>query len=350
MGIKDFYKFINTKYPECFRPVYFSSYRYQTIAIDMMNLLYVYKARNNHDWMKNVLLFLIKLQNQYVHPICVFDGRSHPLKKQTIQKRREDRNKGLNRIKTIQESLQIYRETKTIDETLYTFLKNKHDFTSQLSPDMIFTERIEDYLQKQLENYSLFFSSADIAIVREFIENMGIRVLDAKYDGEALCSYLSKIGKVSAVITNDSDVFFFGCQSVICKFIDEGGLELNIESILEKLEIDFKQFIDLCILCGTDFNESIRGYGFVRSLGLIQRYGDLETIRSNITNMVLDMKLIEEIKGMTNVYFEEDWKINLYNTQPNLKNLELLLSRHQVNIPLEAFEYKFNQDISIDEL
>lgn len=215
MGIKDFYKFINMKHPDCFKPVYFSSYRYQSIAIDMMNLLYVYKARNNHDWMKNVVLFLVKLQNQFVHPICVFDGKSHPLKRQTIQKRRDDRNRGITRIKNIQESLENYRKTRDIDETLQIFLKNKTDFISQLSPDVIFTDRIEEYLQKQIDNYSLFFSNEDIMNIKEFITSMGICVIDAKYDGEALCSYLSKIGRVGAVITNDSDVFFFGCQSVI---------------------------------------------------------------------------------------------------------------------------------------
>lgn len=345
MGIKDFYKFINTKHPECFQPIHFSSLKYKCLAIDMMNLLYIYKARNNRDWIKNILIFLNKLQKYFVHPVCIFDGKSHPLKRQTIQKRKDERNRGIARIQTLQKSLENYKSSKQIDELLYNFTKNKPEFVSQLTPDTLIVERIEEYLGKQINNYSLYFSNEDIENIKELIENMGISVITAKYDGEALCSYLSNIGKVEAVLTNDSDVFFFGCQNVICKFVDDGGLLLSIDSILEKLEISFEQFIELCILCGTDFNESTKGYGFIRSLGLIQKYKTLEKLMSEVS-VDLTLELMNEIKNMSKVYSEDEetdyHEISLFNVEPNLLKLNQLLFKNQIHLETDFFNYYYN--------
>ena len=80
MGIKDFYKYFKVKFPECFVYTDYSTYKYQKIAIDMMNLIYIYKSRNEHEWITYILKFILKLRKMYVHPVCVFDGVSNPLK------------------------------------------------------------------------------------------------------------------------------------------------------------------------------------------------------------------------------------------------------------------------------
>lgn len=353
MGIKDLYKFLSTKHPECFISTNFSSYRYKCLAIDMMNLLYIHKARNFREpkgWMKSIILFLVKLQNEYVHPICIFDGKSHPMKRQTIQKRRDDREKGLQNVINLQKSLEKYKSTKEIDESLKSFIDIKPEFISQLG-NSILVNRIEEHLQKQQHNYSLFFTHEEINGIKEFISNMGINVIDAKYDGEALCSYLNKIGKVDAVITNDSDAFFFGCNNVICKFIDDGGLLVNINHLLEKLEITHEQFIDLCILCGTDFNESMKGCGFVRSLALIQKYKNLDN-PDLLEKITISKEVIHSVRNISLLYDKEcidDYYSFNYNRQPNIHNINMLLFKNQINIPLELFVYKYNTDIQILE-
>ena len=354
MGIKDLYKFLTTKHPDVFVSTNFSSYRYKCLAIDMMNLLYIHKARNFREpngWMKSIIMFLLKLQNDYVHPICVFDGKSHPMKKQTIQKRRDDREKGLQNVNALQNSLDIYKNTKKIDDTLQHFIESKPEFVSQLG-NSILINKIEEHLHKQQHNYSLFFTHEEINCIKELIDNMGINIVEAKYDGEALCSYLNKIGKVDAVLTNDSDAFFFGCKNVICKFIDDGGLLVNVDVLLEKLELDYEQFIDLCILCGTDFNESMRGCGFVRSLTLIQKYGKLDNTEL-MERITISKDIIEQVRQISRLYddneYINDYYLFNYNKQPNIHNINMLLFKNNINIPLELFTYKYNDDIQLIE-
>ncbi|KAI8643897.1 hypothetical protein BD408DRAFT_135768 [Parasitella parasitica] len=48
------------------------------------------------------------------------------------------------------------------------------------------------------------------------------------------------------------------------------------------LGLSRKSFIDLCILCGTDFSGTIRGMGPHRALEAIQKYGLIEQVLANL--------------------------------------------------------------------
>ena len=41
-------------------------------------------------------------------------------------------------------------------------------------------------------------------------------------------------------------------------------VEINLKTALAGLQIDMAQFVDLCILCGCDYTDSIKGIGPVR--------------------------------------------------------------------------------------
>lgn len=53
-------------------------------------------------------------------------------------------------------------------------------------------------------------------------------------------------------------------------------------SILEGLELNMDQFIELCILLGCDYVDTIRGIGPKKALDLIRKYGSIEDVLKNI--------------------------------------------------------------------
>lgn len=342
MGIKDFYKYLKTKHPDCFVPVHFSQFNYQKVAIDMMNLLYIYKARHKDHWLQLVISFLFHLRRQFIHPICVFDGQSHPLKYDTVQKRRTEREKGKTRLEQLKLDLQLYNDTGQINDNFQNFLHtNAHkDLLSKLTRQPI-VSRVLEHIDKQYSNYDIHFRSSEIDTLKTIIEAMGICVLTAKNDGEALCSYLSATEKVDLVMSNDSDVFFFGCKRVIIKFTEEGGYLLEMDSILAKMELTHEQFIDLCLLCGTDFNTSIRGIGFCRAYALIKQHQTIKNV-----NLTLDYDLLDEIKKMT---IPEVDHYPIFFSKPIDKiSFNSILFQHQVFIPLTQVEYKYSEVVYAD--
>ncbi|EPB67293.1 XPG I-region [Ancylostoma ceylanicum] len=58
--------------------------------------------------------------------------------------------------------------------------------------------------------------------------------------------------------------------------------EFSLSRILADFDMTKEQFIDLCILLGCDYCESIRGVGPKKAFELIKTYGDIETILENI--------------------------------------------------------------------
>lgn len=53
-------------------------------------------------------------------------------------------------------------------------------------------------------------------------------------------------------------------------------MEIDLAVILQELELDMDKFIDLCIMCGCDYANNIRGIGAVRALSLIKQHGSIE--------------------------------------------------------------------------
>ena len=304
MGIKDLYKYLNVKHPECFQLVHFSNFAYKKLAIDMLNILYIYKARDERKWIKNVLLFLLKLKKWCIHPICVFDGPVHPLKRKTIEKRKTDREKGRKRTDDLKKSLEHYIETNEISLNLQNLIENKTELVSKLN-NQIIVSQVREFIDKQYKNYNIYFNTYELDMIKNLISAIGIDVITAPHDGEAYCSFLTTQNKVDLVLSNDSDVFFFGCTKVICKFTEEGGYLLEMDKILKKLEITYDELVDICILCGTDYNTCSKGIGFIRALNLIKKY-------KNINNIV-DQSVIDDVRDLLRVVdkLEAKWTVDI---------------------------------------
>lgn len=347
MGIKDFYKYFKNEYPECFVPVAYDIFKYQKIAIDMMNVIYVYGSSSQpNTWMLGIIRFLIYLRKRFIHPICVFDGKTHPLKLDTVQKRKDIRNKGKERIENLQTKLEHYKTTNEILPELEIWLQDtvkrnpEATFRSVLSGNLL-VEKIENHLEKQSKNYNLHFTTEEVELLKKIIHHMGITVITAPYDGEALCSRLNATDQVSAVISNDSDVFFFGCKTVITKFNEKGGYCLNLDMVLQKLELSFDEFTDLCFICGTDFNSNIKGIGFIKGLQLIRKY-------KSIHHPEFPYKEWIEEQGIDNIRKEimNDLNTNHYIARCGLSNptdeLSNLLFIHNIPILIEEFNYEFS--------
>lgn len=117
---------------------------------------------------------------------------------------------------------------------------------------------------------------------------MGLPVIEAPSEAEAQCSQLCKDGKVYAVATEDMDALTFAAPRLV-RHLSSGSAdqtqEYNLEKIIKGLELEsHDQFIDLCILMGCDYCDSIKGIGGKKGLELIKKYKTIEKIIENLPN------------------------------------------------------------------
>ena len=72
----------------------------------------------------------------------------------------------------------------------------------------------------------------------------------------------------------------FGLNSArFCALLpDAARTLLGLQAALVGLDLTYHQFVDLCILLGCDYCDSIKGIGPVNGLKLIKQCGDLEGV------------------------------------------------------------------------
>ncbi len=73
------------------------------------------------------------------------------------------------------------------------------------------------------------------------------------------------------------DALTFGTDLLI-RNLTTNCEEINLKNVLNLLGFTYDQFIDLCILCGCDYCDSIKGIGPKTALKLLRKYNSIENI------------------------------------------------------------------------
>ena len=192
----------------------------------------------------------IRLVEQGIKPVYVFDGKPPNLKGGELAKRAERRDEA-------QKLLQAAEEAGNVEDM----------------------EKFNRRLVKVTKEH------ADDA--RQLLKLMGIPYVDAPCEAEAQCAALVKAGKVFATATEDMDALTFGCNILLRRltFSEARKMpvqEFHFDKVLEDLELSHNEFIDLCIMLGCDYTNSIKGVGPKRAIELIKAHRSLETIVDNL--------------------------------------------------------------------
>ncbi|XP_019441243.1 PREDICTED: flap endonuclease 1 isoform X1 [Lupinus angustifolius] len=264
MGIKGLTKLLADNAPKSMKENKFESYFGRKIAIDASMSIYQFlivvgrigtetltnEAGEVTSHLQGMFSRTIRLLEAGIKPVYVFDGKPPDLKKQELAKRyskRAEATEGLTEA--------IEADNK---EDIEKFSKRTVKVTKQHNDDC-----------------------------KRLLRLMGVPVVEAPSEAEAQCAALCKAGKVYAVASEDMDSLTFGAKKFLRHLMDPSSkkvpvMEFEIEKILEGLNMTMDQFIDLCILSGCDYCESIRGIGGISALKLIRQHGSIENILENI--------------------------------------------------------------------
>ena len=122
------------------------------------------------------------------------------------------------------------------------------------------------------------------------ISAFGFPFLNAPGEAEAQCAYLQRIGSADFIITDDSDIFLYGGNSVCRNFFKKSN---NI--LLYNFPVnDRSELIFISLILGNDYFEGIRGMG-LKSAGKV-----LSEIKANIQMDHFDF--VKALDYLINVY------------------------------------------------
>lgn len=91
----------------------------------------------------------------------------------------------------------------------------------------------------------------------ELLRLFGVPYIVAPMEAEAQCAYLNEIKLTDGTITDDSDIWLFGGQTVYKNFFDQNKhvMEFKSENIQRLFHLDRHKLIQLSFLVGSDYTE-----------------------------------------------------------------------------------------------
>ncbi len=166
--------------------------------------------------------------------------------------------------------------------------------------------------------------------------------IQAHGDGEATATHLNKTGMADAVASQDFDCVLFGAKKLIRNFTNSGRRKIpnrnsyvdvepeiiSYQKNLDVLGITGKQFIDVGILIGTDFNpDGFDRIGPKTALKLIKEYGKLEDIpqiqdqlKQIEYNQIRDIFLHTDVTEVGKIEFKDADYSEIVNYLANERN------------------------------
>jgi len=97
----------------------------------------------------------------------------------------------------------------------------------------------------------------DFRKIKELIDAFGYTYYEAPGEADVLCVYLVKSGKAWACLSDDMDMFLYGCPLVLrnLSLMKHRVILYDTKIILQELGITYEQLLKIAIFSGTDYNE-----------------------------------------------------------------------------------------------
>lgn len=192
----------------------------------------------------------IRFLSEGIRPVFVFDGKPPQIKSHELVKRREKREKAQAALKTAEEEGNVEEQDKQSKRLVRAGHKENAD-------------------------------------CRKLLELMGVPVVLAPCEAEAQAAALARAGLVYAAGTEDMDALTFRTPVLVRKMTFANASKsmvqtMNYEAAIAGLELTHDQFVDLCILLGCDYCDTIKGVGPKTALKMIREHGTIEEILKTI--------------------------------------------------------------------
>jgi len=313
MGIKDFYKILKSHgYTGKWKKI--SSLFGKKIAVDASMQIVLAKTKKNNLGLEFHFTRLLDffVENE-IFAIFVFDDRKHPcaIKAGEHIKRKKTRARSKQLLRTtVNEFNDLLHKGKSYKLLVNEFISTDSNIVNTILSYTCDNKRyfyLRDNIKKRKKSLSgVSWSIDDICLIKNLIDKYNFVSVDTPYhEAENLCARLSELNIVDYVLSKDSDVFLMGGKKMIFLLIIESNNFkcFKIDDILKSLDLNMKQFTNLCFILGNDFIDRIRGNGPVKSYKLIKNdkfNGD------EIVSSLYEKKLIDSVKKEISYHFKKE--------------------------------------------
>lgn len=303
MGIKLLNKFLRTKCRKDIKLIHLSELENKTIVIDIS--IYLYRFKGENALIENIyqLCSIFKFYN--IKGIFVFDGDKPEEKSETLIKRSQQK-----------------KDIEKLCEKLEKNIETENDINKK--------DEMEEKLSKLKKN-CVRINNNDIQEVKNLLIFYGMSYVIADGEADILCCYMVKNNLAYACLSEDTDMFVYGCSRVLRYFsiIKHNAVLYDYGNILKTLKLNSTLFQQLCIFSGTDYNNSKYNiYYAYKILKIYQKQNTNELFYDWLLNKYINQIELEKLQQVETLFQLDNMEYNIINNKTNCKNLQELLSQH----------------------
>lgn len=243
----------------------------RAIAVDAFNTIYAFLASIRQpdgtplmdtkgritSHLSGLFYRNLNLLEHGINPVYVFDGEAPTLKAAEVERRKEIR-----------------------DAARDEWIRAKEE------------GRIED--ARKAAQASSRLTTPMVEGSKKLLTALGIPVIQAPSEGEALAAQMTRSNVVWASASQDNDSLLYNCPRMIRNLSLTGRRRISrsrtyktihpelidLDMNLRFMGITREQLIDVAILIGTDYNDKLEGVGAKTALKWIKKHGSLEKVET----------------------------------------------------------------------
>ena len=339
MGIKNINKVLK-KFSNVFREDNISSFKGEVIAIDVSLYMYKYLCLGGNSYLNSMISLILMFKRNEIEPLFVFDGIPPKEKEEERRIRKEARQKIRDRADFLYECLDLIRDyendidldvdraQRCVEGCQNVVIKGESLGVKDIY-DMVNKKYQIGVQYDKLNRQSIIIQKKHFDQLKDLIVLCGCKYTTSPGEAEMYAVWLCKNNKVKAVLTEDTDVMGYKCPIFISKINISTGrcIVITYSDMLKEIELNEKEFLDFCIMCGCDYNKNIPRIGSIKAFKLIKEYKSIENVAKECKK---DITILNHIRVRELFNQDIQSEAQIIEGDIDVKKLEELLFKNNV--------------------
>jgi 5'-3' exonuclease len=264
MGIRMLNRFLQSKCKKNISQIHLSELAGKKIVVDIS--IYLYKFLSENALLENLYLMISIFRENKITPIFIFDGKPPVEKNDTIEFRKKIKRTAREeyyRLKQLLDDIESNTDSDIVSDSEKIAKQNLNEIpentTVELDEETTVTIpsnslEIKNMMDK-LKKKFVILKAEHIQNAKTLLQAYGMTYYESPGEADILCAKLVSKNIVYACISEDTDMFVYGCNRVIryLSLSTSKAILYNFNEIMETLNVNLCEFRQICILFGCDY-------------------------------------------------------------------------------------------------
>lgn len=309
MGIKYLNRFLQDNCKDSIKKISLYELSGKKVVIDTS--IYMYRYLGEEALLENMFLMISILRLYNIIPLFVFDGKPPKEKEQLLKERKDNKKKAEKKYNELQNQL----------------INEEGDQKEKIEEELV-----------QLKKEFIRLHHTDIINVKMLIQSLGVSYIDAPGEADKLCAKLVNKNIAYACLSEDMDMFVYGCKRVLryLSLLNKTVVLYEMKDILIELDMSFTDFKNICVISGTDYNSN-NNNDLHKTLKYFKKFRRSKEHKNNFVTWLeenTDYINAEEVREISKLFNLDDvpelkncLKTKIINTPINISNLKTILEK-----------------------